>query len=53
MLEKSMKDLEQARKKHKELFEEAIEKERKLSEEKVETFKEEMIKDTKGSLPRC
>ncbi|GKD25748.1 hypothetical protein Tco_1231962, partial [Tanacetum coccineum] len=38
---KSMKDLEQAREKDKELFEETIEQERKLNEEKFETFKKE------------
>ncbi|GJX73320.1 hypothetical protein Tco_0311915 [Tanacetum coccineum] len=57
VLEKSTKDLGQPRKKDKELFEEAILKERKLSEEKHETFKEEMIKDTNGKLaehwPSC
>nr|GEY90770.1 hypothetical protein [Tanacetum cinerariifolium] len=41
VLEKSLKDLEQAREKDKELFEEAIEQERKLNEEKLETFKNE------------
>ncbi|GJR40607.1 hypothetical protein Tco_1216291, partial [Tanacetum coccineum] len=50
VLEKSKKDLEQARKKDKVLFEEAIGKERKLSEENHETFKEEMIKDTNEKL---
>ncbi|GKB64997.1 hypothetical protein Tco_0921183 [Tanacetum coccineum] len=54
VLEKSKKDLEQARKKDKVLFEEAIGKERKLSEENHETFKEEMIKDTNEKLSsRC
>ncbi|GJX56618.1 hypothetical protein Tco_0286515 [Tanacetum coccineum] len=41
VLEKSMKDLEQAREKDKELFMETIEQERKLNEEKFETFKKE------------
>nr|GEX37175.1 hypothetical protein [Tanacetum cinerariifolium] len=50
VLEKSKKDLEQARNKDKVLFEEAIGKERKLSEENHETFKEEMIKDTNKKL---
>nr|GFA03470.1 hypothetical protein [Tanacetum cinerariifolium] len=36
-----MKDLEQAREKDKELFEETIEQERMLNEEKFETFKKE------------
>ncbi|PWA96456.1 hypothetical protein CTI12_AA039340 [Artemisia annua] len=48
--EKSLKDLEQARKKDKELFEEAIENARKLSEVKLETFKEEMINDMNEKL---
>ncbi|GJU16897.1 hypothetical protein Tco_1144863 [Tanacetum coccineum] len=39
VLEKSMKDLEQAREKGKELFEKTIEQERKLNEEKFKTFK--------------
>ncbi|GJX48591.1 hypothetical protein Tco_0273781 [Tanacetum coccineum] len=46
VLGKSMKDLEQAREKDKELFEEAIEQERKLNKKKFETFKEEMKKET-------
>ncbi|GJV01539.1 hypothetical protein Tco_1335108, partial [Tanacetum coccineum] len=41
VLEKSLKDLEQAREKDKELFEETIKQERKLNEEKFETFKKE------------
>nr|GFB88984.1 hypothetical protein [Tanacetum cinerariifolium] len=41
VLEKSMKDLEQAREKDKELFEETTEQERMLNEEKFETFKKE------------
>ncbi|GJX59597.1 hypothetical protein Tco_0290987 [Tanacetum coccineum] len=45
VLEKLIKDLEQARKKEKELVEEAMEKEKKLDEEKLETFKEEIIKE--------
>ncbi|GJR87368.1 hypothetical protein Tco_0211379 [Tanacetum coccineum] len=40
VLEKSMKDLTQARKKDKEIFEKAIGKERRLGEEKYETFME-------------
>nr|GEX44228.1 hypothetical protein [Tanacetum cinerariifolium] len=36
-----MKDLEQAREKDNELFEETIEQERKLNEENFETFKKE------------
>ncbi|GJW63153.1 hypothetical protein Tco_0115037 [Tanacetum coccineum] len=47
---KSMKDLEQARKKDKEFFEEAIGKEIKHSEGKHEVFKEEMIKRYKEKL---
>ncbi|GKC48824.1 hypothetical protein Tco_1071569 [Tanacetum coccineum] len=39
-------DLELTRKKEKELVEEAMEKERKLDEEKLETFKDEIIKET-------
>ncbi|GKC21200.1 hypothetical protein Tco_1023350, partial [Tanacetum coccineum] len=45
-----MKDLEQARKKDKEFFEEAIGKEIKHSEGKHEVFKEEMIKDMNEKL---
>ncbi|GJW12420.1 hypothetical protein Tco_1578247 [Tanacetum coccineum] len=45
VLEKLM-DLELTRKKEKELVEEAMEKERKLDEEKLETFKDEIIKET-------
>ncbi|GJU69299.1 hypothetical protein Tco_1255558 [Tanacetum coccineum] len=45
LLEKLM-DLELTRKKEKELVEEAMEKERKLDEEKLETFKDEIIKET-------
>ncbi|GKA36794.1 hypothetical protein Tco_0723359 [Tanacetum coccineum] len=41
VLEKSMKDMVQAREKDKELFEETIEQERKLNEEKFEAFKKE------------
>ncbi|GJS24965.1 hypothetical protein Tco_0453597 [Tanacetum coccineum] len=41
VLEKSFKDLEQAREKDKELLEETIEQERKLNEEKIKTFKKE------------
>nr|GEU68257.1 hypothetical protein [Tanacetum cinerariifolium] len=54
VLEKSKKDLEQARNKDEVLFEEASGKERKLNEENHETFKEEMIKDTNEKLSsRC
>ena len=50
MLEKSLKDLEQARVKDKEIFDETIEQQRKLGEEKLETFKEEMKKETNERL---
>nr|GEV72187.1 hypothetical protein [Tanacetum cinerariifolium] len=50
VLEKSKKDLEQARNKDKVLFEEAIGIERKLGEENHETFKEEIFKDTNEKL---
>ncbi|GJT40314.1 hypothetical protein Tco_0940179 [Tanacetum coccineum] len=41
VLEKSMKNLEQAREKNKEIFEETLEQERKLNEENFESFKKE------------
>ncbi|PWA85052.1 transposon, En/Spm-like, Transposase-associated domain protein [Artemisia annua] len=50
VLEKSLKDLDQARVKDKEIFYETIEQERKLGEEKLETFKEEMKKETNERL---
>ena len=50
MLEKSLKDLEQARVKDKEIFDETIEQQRKLGEEKIDTFKEEMKKETNERL---
>ena len=50
VLEKSLKDLEQAREKDKELFDEAIEQERKLSKENLEAFKEEVMKETNERL---
>ncbi|GKE08383.1 hypothetical protein Tco_1411934, partial [Tanacetum coccineum] len=49
VLEKSMKDLEQAKEKDNELFEETIEQEKKLNEEKFETFK----KETNDKLARA
>nr|GEV66629.1 hypothetical protein [Tanacetum cinerariifolium] len=42
VLEKSMKDVEQAREKDKELFDETIKQERKPNEEKFKTFKKEI-----------
>ena len=53
VLEKSLKDLEQAREKDKELFDEAIEQERKLSKENLEAFKEEMKKETNERLAKA
>nr|GEY80172.1 hypothetical protein [Tanacetum cinerariifolium] len=50
MLDKSMKDLEQAREKDSKVFGEAIEDETKLNEEKLETIKEEMKKETNEKL---
>ncbi|GKB65119.1 ABC transporter C family member 8-like protein isoform X1, partial [Tanacetum coccineum] len=51
VLEKSMKDMEQAREKDKKLFEETIEQERKLNEDKFETFKKET--NDKLALEKC